>query len=386
MRIVTVMVTVSYGSMKVKVMARQDEYRRSGVDYEVLDQVKREAISLAAATAPLLAASGGTESRESRGSSAYVFDLSGITLALVVEGLGTKSIIASEYLDATDISRFADIARDAVAAIVNDVISVGAVPLVVTAYFATGDASWYGHRQRSLDLLSGWRAACEEAGAVWGGGESPALPGIVAADALELAGSAIGRVPEGRRPVFGNDIAAGDKIVLLASSGLHANGASLARRIASQQSAGWLSKLPSGRTLGDALLDPTILYASFVRELLTSAVVPRFLNGITGHGFLKIMRAGVAARYEITELPEVPEVLQFLVNASGMTPSEAYSTLNMGAGYVVIIAPEDVDATVQVARHTGHIAVVAGEVTEGPRSLVIQSLGIEYRDDDLQLG
>lgn len=365
-------------------MARLDEYRRSGVDYEVLDEVKREAIALASATAPLLT-SVGAEVSESRGSSAYVFEVNGTTLALVVEGLGTKSIIASDYLDATGVSRFADIARDAVAAIVNDVISVGANALVVTAYFATGDASWYGNRERSLDLLNGWRAACEEAGAVWGGGESPALPGIITPGAIELAGSAIGIVPAGRRPVLGNDIAPGDKILLLPSTGLHANGASLARRIASQLPDGLLTELPSGRRLGDALLDPTRIYAPFVRELLASSIVPKFLNGITGHGFLKIMRADEALRYEITNVPEVPEVLQLLVSTSGMSPSEAYSTLNMGAGYVVIVSPEDLDEAIHVARETGHDGVVAGEVAEGQRALAIPSLGIEYRDDDFQL-
>jgi phosphoribosylformylglycinamidine cyclo-ligase len=236
-----------------------------------------------------------------------------------------------------------------------------------------------------MDLLAGWRAACEEAGAVWGGGESPALPGIVSIDAVELAGSAVGRVPPGRRPVFGGEITAGDKIVILPSSGLHANGASLARRVASQQSGGMEAKLPSGRALGDALLDPTLIYASFVRELLASPVVPKFLNGITGHGFLKIMRAGVPARYEITNLPPVPEVLQYLVDALKMAPAEAYSTLNMGAGYVVIVGPGDVDETLRVARSTGHDALVAGDVTDGSRSLAIPSLGIEYCDDDFQL-
>jgi phosphoribosylformylglycinamidine cyclo-ligase len=365
-------------------MARLDEYRRSGVDYQVLDEVKREAISLASATAPLLA-SAGSEVSKSRGSSAYVFELNGTTLALVVEGLGTKSIIASDYLDAIGVSRFADIARDAVAAIVNDVISVGANALVVTAYFGTGDASWYGHRERSLDLLNGWRAACEEAGAVWGGGESPALPGIIAPTAIELAGSAVGIVPANRRPVFGSDIAPGDKILLLPSTGLHANGASLARRVASQLPDGLLTELPGGRQLGDALLDPTRIYASFVRELLASSVVPKFLNGITGHGFLKIMRADVAVRYEITAVPQVPEVLQFLVSKLGMSPSEAYSTLNMGAGYVVIVSPEDTDEALRLARKTGHDALVAGEVVAGQRALAIPSLGIEYRDDDFQL-
>lgn len=111
----------------------------------------------------------------------------------------------------------------------------------------------------------------------------------------------------------------------------------------------------------------------------------RFLNGITGHGFLKIMRAGVRARYEITALPPVPEVLQFLADELEMAPAEAYSTLNMGAGYVAIVSPEDAVQTVRLARETGHEALIAGEVTEGPRSLVIPSLGIEYRDDDLRL-
>jgi phosphoribosylformylglycinamidine cyclo-ligase len=366
-------------------MTRQDEYRRSGVDYEVLDQVKREAIARAAATAPLLGASGGREVAQSRGSSAYVFELNGAVLAMVIEGLGTKSIIADEYLQATGISRFADVAKDAVAMIVNDVISVGANPVVVTAYFATGDAAWYGVRERSMDLLAGWQAACEDAGAVWGGGESPALPGVVTPDAIELAGSALGIVPPGREPVFGTEIEPGDKIVLLASSGLHANGASLARRVASKLPDGWLTQLPSGRHLGDALCDATFIYARFVRDLLASSVVPTFMNAITGHGFLKIMRADTAVRYEVTTLPEIPEVLRFLVDASGMDAAEAYGTLNMGAGYVVIVRPGDADETLRIARATGHEALVAGEVVPGRRALAIEPLGLEYGDEDFQL-
>jgi len=366
-------------------MARQDEYRQSGVDYDVLDEVKRQAMALAAATAPLLGAAGAREFVRSRGSSAYVLEVNGSVLAMVVEGLGTKSVIASQYQEVTGISRYADVARDAVAAIVNDVISVGANPLVVTAYFATGDAAWYGHRERSLDLLRGWRDACEEAGAVWGGGESPALPGVVGADAIELAGSALGLVPLGREPVFGADVAPGDVIVLLGSSGLHANGASLARRVADGLPDGWLTRLPGGRELGDALLDPTIIYARFVRGLLGSEVVPVFLNGITGHGFLKIMRAEAGVRYEISELPRVPEVLRFLVDQLEMGPGEAYSTLNMGAGYVAIVGPGDVGETVRVAGEAGHEAVVAGEVVAGSRALAIRPVGVEFAGDNFQL-
>jgi phosphoribosylformylglycinamidine cyclo-ligase len=366
-------------------MARQDEYRRSGVDYEVLDDVKREAMALAAATAQVGSFPGGREFPDSRGSSAYVFEINGTTFAMVVEGLGTKSVIAAEYLAATGVSRYADIARDAVAAIVNDVISVGANPVVVTAYFATGDAAWYGAKDRALDLLNGWREACEQAGAVWGGGESPALPGVVREDAIELAGSALGVVPAGRRPVFGREVMPGDVIVLLPSSGLHANGASLARRVASQLPEGLLTRLPSGRYLGDALLTPSRIYASFVRELLDAGVAPVFLNGITGHGFLKIMRADVEVRYEITTLPPVPEVLAFLVERLRMSPAEAYSTLNMGAGYVVIVRPGDVADVMRVAHENGHDALVAGEVVAGRRSVAIRPLQVEYVGDEYQL-
>ena len=368
-----------------RLMATQREYQRSGVDYEVLDRVKREAISLASATAPLAALSGATEYPGSRGSSAHVVRIGDLTLATVVEGLGTKSIIADQYLQLTGVSRYADIAQDAVAAIVNDVISVGAVPVTVTAYFATGDAAWYGDERKSRELLRGWREACEAAGAVWGGGESPALPGLLGPEAIELAGSALGLVPPGREPVLGRDVADGDEIVLLHSTGLHANGASLARLVAGGQPDGLRTRLPSGRDFGDALLDPAPLYAAFVRALLATPVVPKFMNAITGHGFLKIMRTPLAARYVITSLPPVPEVLTFIVNDRGMSPSEAYSTLNMGAGYVVVVPAGSAAETARVAEESGYQALVAGHVERGPRSLVIPELDVSFTDEDMRL-
>jgi phosphoribosylformylglycinamidine cyclo-ligase len=264
-------------------MAELGSYQQAGVNYEVLDRVKSEAITRAKATSHLLRAVGGRENEASRGASAYVFTVGGQTFAMVVEGLGTKSVIAEEFLSRTGISRYADIAVDAVGTIVNDVVSVGAVPLVVTAYFSTGDAAWYADERRSLELLAGWQRACEESGATWGGGESPALPGLVSAAGIELGGSALGLVPAGREPVLGDRVEPGDRIVLLASSGLHANGASLARHVASELPDGLLTPLPSGTSLGAALLEPSVLYPRFVRDLLATDIRPRFLNGVTGH-------------------------------------------------------------------------------------------------------
>ncbi|MFY9809285.1 MAG: AIR synthase-related protein [Pseudonocardiaceae bacterium] len=361
------------------------EYQRAGVDYSILDAIKRASKERAASTSKFLALSGAREVAGSRGATAYVIEVGGVTLAIVVEGLGTKSIITEEYLAQSGESRFGDIAVDAVAAIVNDAISVGANPLVVTAYFATGDAAWYADERKSMELLSGWQRACELSGATWGGGESPALPGLLTGRGIELGGSALAIVPAGRRPVFGNDVAAGDRIVVLPSSGLHTNGASLARQVAAELPSGLMTPLPNGRTLGAALLDPSVLYPAFVRALLESPVRISFLNPITGHGLLKIMRPSVDVRYVLETLPEVPEVLDFLVSSSGMSAVEAYATLNMGLGYIAIVAADDADRTVEVARQSGYQAFVAGEVVAGDRSVSVPSLGIEYDGKELRI-
>jgi phosphoribosylformylglycinamidine cyclo-ligase len=361
------------------------EYERSGVDYSVLDKVKRTAIERATATTGLLASGGAREVPGSRGAAAYVIEVGGLTLALTTEGLGTKSVIAEEWFARTGESRFFDVAIDGVAAIVNDVVSVGANPLVVTAYFATGDAAWYGEEAKSMQLLQGWQHACEESGAAWGGGESPALPGMLTGAGIELGGSSIGLIPAGRKPVFGDAVAPGDKIVVLPSSGLHTNGSSLARRVSSQLPDGLETKLPSGRAFGAALLDPSVLYPKFVRGLNETDVVPHFLNPITGHGLLKMMRSKAPVRYVIDTLPEVPEVLTFLADKTGMGPAEAYATLNMGFGFVAVVAEGDADKTVEVARAAGYPAFVGGEVVAGEQSVSVPSLGIEYRGEQLQI-
>ena len=126
----------------------RDAYRRAGVDYETLDAGKRLAMASALATSHLLGARGGRSLDRSRGEPASVFELGQQTLALVLEGLGTKSIIARQVQEQLGINRFAYVAYDAVAAILNDLSCVGALPLVVNAYFATGSSDWYREPDR----------------------------------------------------------------------------------------------------------------------------------------------------------------------------------------------------------------------------------------------
>lgn len=364
---------------------RHSTYGSVGVDYDTLDAAKRSALAQALATSPMLGLHGGRALDESRGETAFVFEFDNKTMAIVLECLGTKSMIAREFQEVTGEDRFADIAFDSVAAVVNDLCCVGAMPLVVNAYFATGSGDWYEQGTRKGSLVAGWRAACEQAGATWGGGESPTLPGLIEPTEIDLAGCAVGYVPDGRSAILGDDLAAGDSIVLIDSTGLHANGASLARKLASESADGLATPLPSGRTFGDALLVPAPIYVALVRGLIERDLPVTYLSHVTGHGLRKLMRARHGFTYVLDSLPAVPEVLGFIVDRLGMDDREAYGTFNMGAGFAVYCRPEAADEVVEAASEVGLGATIAGRVEAGEKKVVLETLGVEFGSADLQL-
>ena len=362
---------------------RGSAYSSAGVDYGTLDAGKRGALAAALGTSELLATHGGRAVDASRGEPAFVFEVAGTTLAFVLETLGTKSIIARELEPELGGRGYEHVAYDTVAAIVNDLCCVGAVPLVVNAYFATGSSDWYLAGDRQAALLAGWRRGCVDAGASWGGGESPALAGLLAPDEVELAGAAVGLVPPPRTPLLGDELAPGDEIVIVESSGLHANGASLARKVAAALPDSYRTRLESGRMFGEALLDPSVIYAGLVAALVERRIAVHYLSHITGHGLLKLMRPRRELGYVVTKLPEVPEVLAFLVERVGLTPAAAYSTFNMGCGYAVYCAPGAGDEVLSLCAELGLGAIAAGTVTEGPRRVVLEPVGVVYESDDL---
>ena len=362
------------------------EYGKLGIDYDVLDASKRDAIGFAQSTSHLLEAHGARAVEASRGASAFVLELGGQHLAFVVEGLGTKSIISRRWMEESGEDRFADVGIDAVGAIVNDVCSVGALPIVINAYFATGRSDWHADSTALQSLLAGWRRACELSEAAWGGGESPALPGLVSADDIELAGSAIGLVPAEWGPILGEELRDGDEIVLVDSAGLHANGASLARSVADSLPQGLLTAMPSGRRFGDALLDPSVIYVPLVAELRKRAIRPSYLSHITGHGVRKLMRAPAQLTYVIDDLPPVPEVLSFLSEQAGIDAREAYGTFNMGAGFAVYVPAGEGQGVIDAASARGMRAMIGGHVETGPRSVELTGPGFTYAGAELELG
>jgi phosphoribosylformylglycinamidine cyclo-ligase len=362
------------------------EYSKAGIDYDVLDESKRAAIRNAEATSPLIAAHGGRVIEQSRGASAFVLELGGQQLAFVVEGLGTKSILARHWLEQTGEDRFGDVGVDAVAAIVNDVASVGALPVVINAYFATGGSDWHAGNTSIQSLLEGWRRGCESAQAVWGGGESPALPDLVSAKDVEIAGASIGTVPPEWGPLLGDDLRAGQAIVLVDSSGLHANGATLARSVAAKLPDGLRTPMPDGTAFGAALLEPSVIYVPLVAELRNRGIKPSYLAHITGHGLRKLMRAPQDLVYVIDDLPPVPPVLAYLAEQAGMSERDAYGTFNMGAGWAVYVDQDRAGEVVEAAGAVGMTARIGGRIEEGARAVELTGPGISYSGDELELG
>ena len=360
-------------------------YDQAGVDYGLIDPLKVAAQRAAAATAGHLAGHGFTEVKASRGESAYVVDVGPFYLASIVECLGSKALVADEMARLTGRSFYASIAQDTIAMAVNDLITVGATPLVVQAYWAAGGSDWFGDVQRAQALVEGWKQACDVCGVAWGGGETPALAGIVEGGRIDLAASCTGIIQPKERLSVGDKLAAGDAIVLLASSGIHANGLSLARKLVERLPQGYLTHLEGGSTYGEALLAPTMLYSPVTEALAKAGITPHYCANVTGHGWRKLLRHPSQLTYRVHKIPRVPPVLRFIQQHAQQDDREAYSTLNMGAGFALFVAAGDAQRTVDVARSCGIEAIVAGQVEAGPKQLLIEPLSIRFGDDDLQL-
>ena len=364
------------------------DYSSAGVDYSVIDPLKLAAQRAAASTARHLDRHGFSEVESSRGESAYVVDVGPFYLASIVECLGSKALVADAMAGLTGRTFYAAIAQDTIAMAVNDLITVGATPLVVQAYWGAGGSDWFLDTERATALTEGWKRACDHCGVSWGGGETPALAGIVEAGRIDLAASCTGIVSPKERLSLGERLGAGDVIVLLASSGIHANGLSLARKVAERMPQGYLTPLPSSAvpiTLGEALLEPTALYSPVTEALAKAGIRIHYAANITGHGWRKLMRHRTAFTYRIHTVPDVPPELRFLQSEAQMSHREAYGTFNMGAGFALFVAPEHAEATVAVARKTGIDAWVVGAVEAGEKRIVIEPHRIEYEGDELGL-
>ncbi|WP_454921605.1 phosphoribosylformylglycinamidine cyclo-ligase [Actinomyces naeslundii] len=284
-------------------------------------------------------------------------------LATSTDGVGTKVAIA-QALDIHD-----TIGQDLVGMVVDDIVVVGARPLLMTDYIACGHVV----PERIADIVRGVAQACAAVGTPLLGGETAEHPGLMAPDEYDVAGAATG-VVEADRMLGAEKVHAGDVLVALGSSGLHSNGYSLVRRVI--EHAGWdlEREVPEfGRTLGQALLEPTRLYTRVclaMLETLSSPAAPgpvHALSHITGGGLAanvaRVLPAGLIADVDRASWT-VPPVFSTVRELGSVPWEDLEGTLNLGVGMVAVVDPSAVDAILRVAEGSDIPAWVLGEVHE----------------------
>jgi len=360
-------------------------YKNSGVDYNLLDPIKKRAQKEGFKTAKNLLGTGFSEVSSSRGESAYLIESADCYYAFVEEGLGTKNLIADEMRKLTGKTYYEEIGYDTVISIVMDLTASGAKPLAVLSYWAIGDFNWLLDRKRLEDFITGWRKACDEVGVSWGGGETPILKDIIYPDTIDLAGAAWGIVKPKNKIILGDKLKDGDSLILFESSGIHVNGLTLARKIADALPAGYATQLGDGKLYGEVLLTPTRSYTRLVQEIQNAGVNIHYMVNITGHGWRKIMRANRDFTYILDTLPDVPEVFHFIQKKSNLSDKEMYATFNMGAGFVIFVDQKDVNIVLEISKKHKIRSWVGGFTEKGEKQVIIKPLNIIYKEEDLQI-
>ena len=361
-------------------------YASTGVNYEAMDPFKRLGQLTARKTSSNLERLGMSVVEASRGESAFVWDRGDHYAASVIEGLGTKNLVADATREITGKTYYDQVAQDTVAMIINDLIVVGAEPEVINMYVGSGASEWFEDLERAEDLIVGWKKACDLAGAAWGGGESPTLKGIIAPNAGEILGSATGIIKPKDRLTLGEKLVAGDRILLVESSGIHANGLTLARSIAEKLPFGYKTELSDGSIYGEALLNPTHIYAALVRNLFEEGIDIHYMVNVTGHGWRKLMRVTQSFSYVIEDIPEPQPIFEFIQKQSGNDDREMYGNFNMGVGFAIFLPGKDVEKAIEMARDNHSMdALNAGVVQEGSMEVIIQPKNLQYSSGTLEV-
>jgi phosphoribosylformylglycinamidine cyclo-ligase len=275
-------------------------------------------------------------------------------LVAATDGVGTKVKIAIET------GRHETIGIDLVAMSVNDLVVQGAEPLFFLDYFACGKLA----PEVGAQVVKGVAAGCRDAGCALIGGETAEMPGLYQAGDYDLAGFAVGAAERGTLLPRG-DIAAGDAVIGLASSGVHSNGFSLVRRVVDTSGLAWDAPAPfdRDRTLGEALLTPTRIYVKPLLAVIRQTKAIKALSHITGGGFPdnipRVLPEGLGAKLDLARVPVLP-VFRWLARVGGVAEPEMLRTFNCGIGMIAVVEPAAADAVAAALRAAGETVVRLG--------------------------
>ena len=302
------------------------------------------------------------------GGFASMFELSGYKSPVLVsgtDGVGTKLAVA--FLT----GKHDSIGIDAVAMCVNDIVTCGAEPLFFLDYLAVGKLD----EKVAADIVSGIADGCVMAGCALVGGETAEMPGFYKSGEYDVAGFCVGAV-EKDKIIDGKTLVSGDKIIGIASNGLHSNGFSLVRKalleVAGMKVDEFVDSL--GCTLGEELMKPTTIYVKSVLPLCKQGRIKAMAH-ITGGGLPenvpRVMQAGISAVFNKDAWP-VPPIFKLIAEKALVEDKEMYRTFNMGIGMVVFAAAEDVQDILAYLHQAGEKAWIIGEVANGDGGVIIE--------------
>jgi len=346
-------------------------YAQAGVDIDagnrMVDLIK-----------PLVRATARAGANAEIGGFGGLFDLKGAgfrdpVLVAATDGVGTKVKIAIET------GRHDTIGIDLVAMSVNDLVVQGAEPLFFLDYFACGKLA----PEVGAAVVAGVAAGCREAGCALIGGETAEMPGLYQVGDYDLAGFAVGAAERGTLLPRG-DVRAGDAVLGLASSGVHANGYSLARKVVERSGLSWDAPAPfdRGRSLGEAMLTPTRIYVASCLAAIRRSGAVKALAHITGGGFPdnipRVLPPGLGVELDLARIVVTP-VFRWLAMTGGIAEPEMLRTFNCGIGMIAVVEPDKTDAVAalleQQGEHVMHLGQVVKRLVEQPAAGVVSYRG-----------
>ena len=289
-------------------------------------------------------------------------DLNGMKKPVLVsgtDGVGTKLKLA--FL----MDKHNTVGIDCVAMCVNDIICGGAMPLFFLDYIACGK----NDPARIADIVTGITEGCRQAGCALVGGETAEMPGFYPVDEYDLAGFSVGMVDE-EKIIDGKSLAEGDVLIGLASSGVHSNGFSLVRKVFDVEHADLKTPMNElgGKSLGEALLEPTRIYVKAVKAVLGAGVDVHAVSHITGGGFYenvpRMMVDGLTAQIKLDSFPTLP-IFSLIQKAGNIPARDMYNTFNMGIGMILAVPAAQAQAALDALAAAGETAYQIGSVVAG---------------------
>ena len=291
-------------------------------------------------------------------------DMENPTLVSGTDGCGTKVKLAF-LMDKHD-----TIGIDAVAMCVNDIACAGGEPLFFLDYIACGK----NYPEKIATIVKGVAEGCLQSGCALIGGETAEHPGLMPEDEYDLAGFAVGVVDE-KDIITGKDLADGDVLIGMASSGVHSNGFSLVRKVFEMTKESldtYYDEL--GMTLGEALIAPTRIYVKALKAIKDAGVTVKACSHITGGGFYenipRMLPEGMHAVVR-KDSYEVPAIFKLLQKTGDIAEEMMYNTYNMGLGMIVAVSPDKVDAAMEAIKSAGDTPYVVGEIKAGEKGVTL---------------